>query len=196
MEYTKERLKKMMKESGWSLDLRGTGITSLPDGLSVGGSLDLRGTGIKNPKFKRLKDGDYVPNKYIYADGILTHVKSIRVVNGYTLYIGKFKGRNVVSDGTYYAHCDNFRDGIADLRFKAAKDRDAEQYKRYSMDTVVELDDAKTMYRIITGACRAGTEAFAESLGETIKDRYSVREMIELTKDQYGGETFRRFFEE
>ncbi|MFP9482766.1 hypothetical protein AB6D47_14755, partial [Pectobacterium brasiliense] len=31
---------------GGSLDLRGTGITSLPDNLSVGGSLYLRGTGI------------------------------------------------------------------------------------------------------------------------------------------------------
>ena len=31
---------------GGSLDLRGTGITSLPEGLTVGGYLDLRGTGI------------------------------------------------------------------------------------------------------------------------------------------------------
>ena len=31
---------------GGSLDLEGTGITSLPDGLTVGGSLDLEGTGI------------------------------------------------------------------------------------------------------------------------------------------------------
>jgi len=31
---------------GGSLDLSGTGITSLPEGLSVGGWLDLRGTGI------------------------------------------------------------------------------------------------------------------------------------------------------
>ena len=31
---------------GGSLYLRGTGITALPEGLSVGGSLDLRGTGI------------------------------------------------------------------------------------------------------------------------------------------------------
>jgi len=28
------------------LDLRGTGITTLPDGLTVGGYLDLEGTGI------------------------------------------------------------------------------------------------------------------------------------------------------
>ena len=33
------------------LDLRGTGITALPEGLHVGGSLDLLGTGItKVPK--------------------------------------------------------------------------------------------------------------------------------------------------
>ena len=31
---------------GDSLDLRGTGITALPDNLTVGDSLDLRGTGI------------------------------------------------------------------------------------------------------------------------------------------------------
>jgi len=31
---------------GGSLDLSGTGITSLPEGLSVGGWLDLRGTGV------------------------------------------------------------------------------------------------------------------------------------------------------
>ena len=33
---------------GGSLDLRGTGITALPEGISVGGSLDLSGTGITN----------------------------------------------------------------------------------------------------------------------------------------------------
>ena len=33
---------------GGSLDLSGTGITSLPEGLTVGGSLYLSGTGIKS----------------------------------------------------------------------------------------------------------------------------------------------------
>ena len=31
---------------GGSLDLSGTGVTTLPDGLTVGGWLDLRGTGV------------------------------------------------------------------------------------------------------------------------------------------------------
>ena len=42
-------IKNTMDESGkigGSLDLRGTGITALPEGLTVGGYLDLRGTGI------------------------------------------------------------------------------------------------------------------------------------------------------
>jgi hypothetical protein len=46
-----QEIKKLEEKDGklfysGSLDLRGTGITSLPDGLTVGGYLDLRGTGI------------------------------------------------------------------------------------------------------------------------------------------------------
>ena len=47
---TIDDIKNTMDESGkigGSLDLRGTGITALPDGLTVGGYLDLEGcTGI------------------------------------------------------------------------------------------------------------------------------------------------------
>jgi hypothetical protein len=43
--YTLEVKDGLLHYSGF-LDLEGTGITSLPEGLTVGGSLDLRGTGI------------------------------------------------------------------------------------------------------------------------------------------------------
>ena len=48
MEFTLEELKKMMEENDGNLDLEGcTGITSLPEGLTVGRSLYLEGcTGI------------------------------------------------------------------------------------------------------------------------------------------------------
>ena len=182
---------------GW-LNLSGTGITSLPDNLTVGGSLYLRDTGItsaERKKVRRLRDGDYVPGRYIYCDGNLTHVKSKRRVQGYDLYIGKIKGHNVVSDGEFYAHCDDLREGIADIAFKRAKDRGAEQYRGLSLDTVLTLDEAKTMYRVITGACRAGTEGFAASLGDRLKDRYTIREMIEVTRGQYNAERFAEFWE-
>ncbi len=219
---TLEQAKAMMEKNGGSLDLEGctwitslpdnltvggylylggcTGITSLPDNLTVGGSLDLEGcTWIKEEKrrkVKKLRNGDYVEGRYLYADDILTHIKGCRKVGEHIFYIGKIKGRNVVSDGVHYAHCKKLRDGIADLMFKTASDRGAEQYKGMSLDDIVTLKEAVTMYRIITGACRQGSESFVSSLGDKVKEQYTVRECIEITQGQYGHEAFRRFWDE
>ena len=176
---------------GW-LYLSGTSITALPEGLTVGGSLDLSGTSITGT-YERLQNGMYVPGRYIYVDNKLTHVRSERKVHGYTLYIGKIKGQNVVSDGTNYAHCATLRDGVADLAFKNAKDRGADQYKHLTLDSELTAEEIITMYRIITGACRQGTAHFVESLGE-MKDKYTIREAIEITKGQYNADRFAEFF--
>ncbi len=181
-------------------DLCLDGLTSIPEGFNptVGGDLWLNGLTSaqrQHIRVRQLHNRDYVPGRYIYCDGILTHVKSKRRVQGYDLYIGKINGENVVSDGEFYAHCDDLREGIADIAFKRAKDRGAEQYKGLSLDTVLTLDEAKTMYRVITGACRAGTEGFAASLGDQLKDHYTIREMIEVTRGQYNAERFAAFWE-
>ena len=179
---------------GGALALRNTPITALPEGLTVGGALYLRGTGITVPaNYKKLKNGMYVPGKYLYADNVLTHVKNAREKDGYTFYEGKIPGRNVVFDGKNYAHCKTFREGLEDLAFKSAKDRGAEQYKSLALDSEIPLEEAKTMYRVITGACRAGTERFLSTI--TPKEKYTVREIIEITEGQYGAERFKAFFE-
>ena len=196
---TIEMARKMMERQCGSLYLRGTQITALPDNLTVGGYLDLEGTKItakERSKVKRLRDGDYVEGKYLYADGILTHIKGRRTVGDHTFYIGKIRGRNVVTDGKYYAHCDKLRDGIADLLFKSAKDRGADQYNGMSLDTEMTVDEAVTMYRIITGACKQGSEAFVNSLGDKLKEKYTIREAIELTKGQYNADKFAESFGE
>ena len=56
MELTLEDARRMMNQSGGSLDLRGTQIASLPEGLTIGGDLYLRGTGIKKEEIKKVKD--------------------------------------------------------------------------------------------------------------------------------------------
>ena len=141
-----------------------------------------------------MKDGDYVPARYLYCDGTLTQIKKTKKVGAYTLYIGKISGRNVVSDGKNFAHCDNLRDGIADLAFKAEKDRSADQYKGMSLDTELTVAEAVTMYRIITGACRKGSDNFVKSIGDKLKDKYTIRECIEITKGQYNSAKFAEFF--
>ena len=180
---------------GW-LDLRGTKIKELPAGLTVGGSLYLSGTEIKDTSMvSRLRDGDYVEGKYLYADGILTHIKRAKRIGHCTYYVGKIKGRDVIFDGTHYAHCRSIEDGINQLAFKTARDRGAEQYRGVDKDKPMPVSEAKVMYRVITGACEQGTQRFIDSLGE-LKEMYTVNEIIKMTENQYGGDAFRRFFEE
>ena len=214
MKLTLEKAKALMDQNNGGLDLRGTEITALPenltvggwldlshseitelpDNLTVGGNLDLSYTGITNPTVKKLCQGDYVPGKYLYTDGIMTHIKKKKKIGEYTLFVGKIPGHNVVFDGKNYAHCRNFRDGVGDLLFKSAADRGADQYRGVSLDDSFTVEELKTMYRVITGACKAGTEFFVNSLKD-LKDEYTVREAIEMTKGQYGAERFQAFFE-
>jgi hypothetical protein len=76
-----------------------------------------------------------------------------------------------------------------------AEDRGAEQYRGIDMDKPMPVEDCMVMYRIITGAYRAGTQAFVDGIRE-LKDAYTVREIIGMVDGAYGGEIFRRFFEE
>ena len=189
---------RLIKQNNGSLDLRGTQITALPDNLTVGGSLYLSGTQITNKdkarkKVKKLTDGAYVQNRYVYADGILTHVVKKKTVGAYVLFVGKIKGKNVVFDGKNYAHCDSMRDGIADLLFKSAADRGANQYADLTLESEIKTEDAITMYRVITGACRQGTQAFVDQLGD-LKESYKVSEIIKLTAGKFGAERFAEFF--
>ena len=183
---------------GW-LYLNNTPITALPDDLTVGGCIDLRGTKIKNKeaeqkKVRKLQNGDYIEGRYLFCDGILRHIKKRKMISGYMLYIGKIKGKNVVSDGKYYAHCNPFAEGLADLLFKAADERGAEQYKGLPLNTVLTVQKMVTMYRVITGACQQGTQAFVESI-KNLKETYTIREAIELTRGQYGWQRFAEFFD-
>jgi len=183
---------------GGSLDLSGTGITALPDNLTVGGWLNLSGTGITESeieKVNQLHNSDYRPGHWIYADNILSHIKKEKHLKQYTFYVGRIPGRNVIFDGANYAHCATLREGISDLLFKSASDRGADQYSGLPLDTEMGVEEAVAMYRIITGACKQGSEQFVNSLGNKLKERYTIREMLELTRGQYGSENFAKFFE-
>ena len=217
MTYTKQQLEEKMKESGgWlylsgtqitalpdnltvggGLDLRNTQITALPDNLTVGGWLYLRDTQIKNREKERAKikgffEGKESPNAWLYCNGTLVHIKRKKKVGKYTYYVGKIKDMNVIYDGEHYAHCKDIKAGVLDLEFKKAKDRGADQYKDLTLESVLTYDEAVIAYRIITGACQAGTQQFLNNLKE-VKEKYTVAEIIGLTKGHYGSTAFEEF---
>ena len=146
-------------------------------------------------KVRHFANGDISPGFYIYADNQLflysgrSHTRDM-----YTVYIGKIPGQYLVTDGELWAHCKSFRAGVEDIRFKRASSRGADQYKGLNLDEPRTVEDMKTMYRVITGACRAGTDAFVDSVRD-LKDTYTIREVLELTKGQYNSTVFQKFFE-
>ena len=206
MKTSKEQAEKMLgvkleeKEGRFhydgSLDLRGTQITSLPDNLTVGGYLDLEGTGITDASKVIRKSIDFFEWKnktYIKADGVFSKVISHKG-NIYKIsQIGDTKERYLITDGNgRWSHGDTLKEAKDDLIFKIGN-RDKSSYSNLTLDSELSFEESIEAYRVITGACSAGTKMFVQSLSNT-KDKYTISEIIELTKGSYGHEAFKSFF--
>ena len=185
-----------------SLYLRGTGITSLPDNLTVVGSLYLEGTGITDTsKVNRKFNVDLVNkiwsnSKYICADDLFTEVLSHHGNVWEVKKIASTKSFYLVTDGhDKYAHGDTIQEAKKDLLYKISN-RDKSEYEKLTLDSILTFEEAIECYRIITGACSFGTKNFVETIlpEKDKKASYSIREMIEITRGQYGHETFKSFF--
>ena len=67
-------------------------------------------------------------------------------------------------------------------------------YKDLTLDSILSKDECIRMYRVITGACESGTKYFVSKQEPSkIKDKYSISELIELTKGQYGNNKLVQF---
>ena len=182
---------------GGSLYLEGTGITSLPDNLTVGGYLDLRGTGITdNNNVNRKAPEIYFwrNREYIKVDGVFSKIISHKG-NVYKIrQIGETKERYLVTDGGgKWAHGETVKDAKNDLIYKISN-RDKSKYENLTLNSELTFEEAIESYRVITGACSAGTKMFVENGLQKRKEKYSISEIISLTKGQYGNETFNSFF--
>lgn len=178
-----------------------TGLTSLPEGLTVGGYLYLGGcTGLDKSETPKVRKPEFPlrwENKngeFMLADGIFSKVlqkksgvyKCEKLRGGSPFYI--------VSDGAgKFAHGSTIKEAKADLIYKISN-RDTTRYAHLTMESTLTLEEAIEAYRVISGACSAGTRMFVESLPAT-KSEYTIREIVELTVGQYGHDAFKRFFE-
>lgn len=128
---------------------------------------------------------------FLWADNILARIIS-KKKNVYKIQIvGKTKISYCIEVDGVYSHGETIKQAKESLIYKISN-RDTSQYEDYTLDTVVTYEEAIKMYRTITGACEQGTKHFCTSILEDKKDKYTVKECIELTKGQYGNETFKK----
>jgi len=199
---------------GANLYLRDSKVTELPDNLLVGGTIfGMSSTPIsltlsKEAKKILQKINSSIQNikgflqwnaggkTYIKVDGIFSVVDSHKGNVWRTHCIGKEETLYVVTDGEgHYAHGKTLKEAKDDLIYKI-NDRDTSLYENLSLDDEISFEEAIVMYRTITGACSTGTRDFVENrLPEQHKEKYTIREIIDLTDGEYGSDTFKNFFD-
>ncbi len=136
---------------------------------------------------------------FLFADGILAKIIE-RKKNVFKIQIaGKTETsyclmlKNGDNELPTFSHGKTIKEAKESLIYKISDDRDTSVYKNYKLDTIVSFEEAIRMYRIITGACEFGTKNFVQGLTKT-KKKYKISEIIEITNNQFGNETFREFF--
>ena len=89
------------------------------------------------------------------------------------------------------AHGKTIKQAYRDWLFKQS-DRDVSKYDNLDKNKKYSLEYWYECYRVITGACALGTENFIEQYKP--KKEMTLNEVIEITKGQYGHNTFVEFF--
>ncbi len=133
-------------------------------------------------------------DSYIKADGIMTEIVSH---HGNVYKVRKIAHKEIeyiITDGAgNWAHGETLAEAKEDLLFKIT-DRKKSDYEHLTASDTLSHADMIRCYRVVTGACSAGTKYFVKNLlGEKQKESYTIGEVAELTRDQYGNDSFRYF---
>ena len=174
---------------GGNLYLRS--VTSLPEGFNptVGGDLHLQGDSRHIGSDVRLLS--WQNGKYIKVDGVFSEVisekfgiRKLRQIDGKVSYL--------VTDGENYSHGETIEKARESLAYKLSP-RDTSEFKGLKLTDKLPFEKCVQLYRSVTGACSMGCQMFVESAGHERKE-YTVKQIIEKTKGQYGHERLRKFF--
>lgn len=178
---------------GRNLNIWGTNIESLPENLVVGGTLYIGDAPIEDlPKslragcvqrkrkrkedvYHKLKEGDFEKNRYVFTDNQLIIVANEAPRGNNTLYIGKIKGENAVSDGTFFATCRSFKEGLASLEQKRAKHLASDLLMW--CDPTFDFEGAITVCQVLLSCSKNEAESFLTS-SFFIQDEYTLDDII------------------
>ena len=126
---------------------------------------------------------DYPFAKIIKQKGNVYHIQRGR--SGEITYL--------ITDGEgHWAHGRTLEEVKDELIFKI-NERDKSDYKHLSLDSELSFGDAIMCYRVIINAYSLKTKDFIENrLGKNRKDKYTVKEIVELTENEVFKDFFRK----
>ena len=189
----------------WVIACEGAKL-SLPNVTSVGATVKAcEGAKLSLPnKYKQNDDTvqstcakslfeSFMNQGYLWADNILAKIIEHKK-NVYKIQIcGQIKISYCIEVDGIYSHGKTIKEAKESLIYKISE-RDTSKYENYTLDTVITFEDAIKMYRCITGACEGGTRHFVENVLQDKRKKYTIKEVIELTKGQYNNKKLQEFF--
>ena len=153
-------------------------------------SAQIDGIELKEDVYYILQDKKF--KECVVIDGIISvvvnrHKNVLKVKN-----LGDEDITFVVKDGEIYSHGATIKEARESLLYKISN-RDTSKYNNFTLDTKLTKKQAIEMYRVITGACEAGTRYFVEH--NKIPRNLTVAKVIEITENQYGNNKLKEFFD-
>jgi hypothetical protein len=134
--------------------------------------------------------GNVVAKDWCYVDGVVREVVSRKNLGeGLTLIKTPFDF--IVGNGEVWAHGKTTDEALEDYRFKLYKS-DPEELKGLDLDKPLSHPEAINVYRAVTGACREGVRQWMN--GRQLPEPITIRQVLSLTSDAYGGSEFSKFF--
>ena len=137
-------------------------------------------------------------SKVYRVDNVYTIFTAIRgnVAKGYALLQSDLTlvPCFIVKENDLFAHGNTLRDAFNSLQEKLYDDSTEEgriaAFKKKFPEYDVKYDnrDLFAYHHVLTGSCRMGRESFCKDKGLSLDGKTSVREFVELTQNDYGGD--------
>lgn len=140
-------------------------------------------------------------NRIYYIDDIPTVITSVRDNVAVGAIFNKdftFTPCYIVKEDGKFAHGHTLHEAFLSLQEKLYDDSTEEErleaFKRKfpEYDTYYSNADFYDYHHVLTGSCRLGRDNFREQHGLTMEGTMTVREFVELTKNEYGGDIVKR----
>lgn len=131
--------------------------------------------------------------KYIKADGIFCEVIKKHGFVYECKKLNKDEIFYIVEKDGKTAHGKSIKEAKEDLIYKISS-RDKSEFESLTLDSVITFEKAVEMYRVLTGSCSFGTKDFVENRLKDKKAEYSIKEILEITKNEYGSTSLQEFF--